>query len=448
MNKRFFILFAAALCFALFSCEKSSSSDDSVEPDNGGTVEQGGNSGTVETDDEEIVTYTSLQGKSGKRGVSFNFEQMPDSDFPLLGPAISWDYNWSSSVPSTSVLSYLSEYGVDFCPMIWNANYNADNIRTIKSSIPTAEYILGFNEPNLTDQANMTPSVAAQYWPDVVALAKELNMKLISPAMNYGTLSGYSDPWVWLDEFLDCDGVSLDDIDGIAVHCYMNSLGALKNFIEGFKKYGKPIWLTEFCAYSGASISAQNQIDFMVECFNYLEADEDVARYAWFIPRGTAVANVNNELLTSRTPVELTETGTVFVNMSTLDRSLFYEAGTVIPAEHYSGAASSTHLRVTTDKSGVLDVSDLKSGNYVEYQLNVASAGTYSLELRCTNYSANALTVEVDGGNSYELELENMGKEWQTLVLPVELPAGKTVLRLTGTAPSPVYINWLRYTKN
>ena len=87
----------------------------------------------------------------------------------------------------------------------------------------------------------MTPSKAAELWPSVVDLAKELNLKLVSPAMNYGTLAGYSDPIKWLDEFFAQPGVSIDDIDAISIHCYMANPQALRNYVAMFYKYNKPI---------------------------------------------------------------------------------------------------------------------------------------------------------------------------------------------------------------
>lgn len=109
------------------------------------------------------MANVSYQAKSAKRGVSYNFDQLPQYDIPVLGPAISWSYNWSSNVPSETAQSLFSEYGMDWCPMIWNGNYSPDNIRTYKKAHPEAEYILAFNEPNLTDQANMTPAQAAAF---------------------------------------------------------------------------------------------------------------------------------------------------------------------------------------------------------------------------------------------------------------------------------------------
>ena len=40
---------------------------------------------------KDAVEYAYIQGKSAKRGVSFGWQL--DSDFDLLGSAVSWSYN-------------------------------------------------------------------------------------------------------------------------------------------------------------------------------------------------------------------------------------------------------------------------------------------------------------------------------------------------------------------
>ena len=107
------------------------------------------------------VKYTLTQAKSPKRGVGYNNPVLPDQDLPLIGPALSWAYNWSNTSPADDVDAAFTQYGVSFIPMIWNGSWNKDNIRKIKQLHPEAQYLLAFNEPNLTDQANMTPQQAA-----------------------------------------------------------------------------------------------------------------------------------------------------------------------------------------------------------------------------------------------------------------------------------------------
>ena len=224
--------------------------------------------GTIGT----VLDYQSLQAKSLKRGVSFSFSQLPENDITLLAPGISWSYNWAVNT-SNEAFSYFEHFGLDYCPMIWNANWQESSLRAFKQAHPECEYLLAYNEPNLTDQANMVPSKAAEDWPRLVAIAKELNMKIIAPAMNYGTLADYNDPWKWLDEFFAQPGVSLEDVSGIAIHCYMGSAASMKNYLDKFKKYGKPIWLTEFCNWANNNISLEAQMEYMVQAMNLLEAD-------------------------------------------------------------------------------------------------------------------------------------------------------------------------------
>lgn len=423
------ILFATAamLCFA--SCDKF-----------GGINNGDDNNG--DEDNTPGVEETRLQKKSAKRGVSFNFNAIPEIDLPLLGPAITWSYNWGMSV-SDAANEGFKEYGLDYCPMVWNANWDPETVTSITAKT-SAKYLLAFNEPNLTDQANMTPEKAAEYWPAVLEAAKANNLKIISPAMNYGTLSGYNDPYKWLDEFFAQPGVSLDDVDGIAVHCYMGNAGAVMNYIDGFKKYGKPIWLTEFCNWVNDNVSLDSQKKYMVETINALEAEDAVYRYAWFIPRGNGDSKCHNSLLTSKKPFELTDLGQIFVNMSSWDKDLWYSVGDVIPAEQYNSCSGALHLETSTDK-GVLDLTDLKNDVSVDYQLNITETGMYALELRyCTFYETSA-KILVDGEEVDELQFANTERKWDNLLYDkLHLEAGKHTITISGNSAFPLTLNWLK----
>ena len=274
------------------------------------------------TDPADETNVVDVMPKSAKRGVSFNFNQLPD--LPLLSPYISWDYNWGNT-PMDDAAAWFDANEMDFCPMCWNGNYSADKIRAFVAAHPKTKYLLAFNEPNLTDQANMTPSKAAELWPPVVALAKELNLKLVSPAMNYGTLAGYSNPIKWLDEFFSQPGVSINDIDAIAIHCYMSSPSAVQGYIEMFEKYNKPIWMTEFCAWDPAPSGYPTQMDYMCAVLNYMESRPSVQRYAWFMPRmsGKVESVPYNQLLTHDYPAELTELGKMYCYFSPMDTTVW-----------------------------------------------------------------------------------------------------------------------------
>ncbi len=285
--------------------------------------------------------------------------------------------------------------------MCWNGSYNANKIRAYVAAHPNTKYLLGFNEPNLTDQANMTPAQAAAIWPPVVALARELNLKLVSPAMNYGTLAGYSDPVKWLDEFFAQPGVSIDDIDAISVHCYMASASALQGYIEKFRKYNKPVWLTEFCAWDPKPSSAEVQMDYMCAALHYLENEPLVERYAWFIPRYTSKNNdPHMQLITNEIPGELTDAGKLYCGFSTFDRETYLNTEW-IPAGSYCAISGATpNLRPTTDThlSGLdwpLMIKNIAPGMTQEYKV-VLTKETAHFLIRTAGYTDALVRVFVD----------------------------------------------------
>lgn len=391
---------------------------------------------------DENHGYETLQAKSPKRGVSYNFGVTPQSDIPLLGPAISWTYNWGVAV-GEPVYRLFKEHSVDYCPMLWNTAWSESTLENFRAIYPEYCYLLAYNEPNLTDQASMTPKQAAADWPRVLRLAASAGMKIVSPAMNYGTLSGYHDPVKWLDEFFAQPSVSVDDVEAIAVHSYMGSVASVQGYLDKFRKYGKPLWLTEFCKWDSDKVTESSQMEFMVEMINALEADEDVQRYAWFIPKGSGASAVNNYLITSAIPTSLTDLGLVFVNMSTQDESLWYKRGQVIPAEHYNSCSGPFHLAPCSDSKGVLELTDLTSDSSVSYQVEMDAAGVRTLKMRFSTPVRTSVTLSVDGSKAVTLPLPSTANLWKTMPLEITLPEGRSVITVSGASDIPLRLNWL-----
>lgn len=378
--------------------------------------------------------------KSSKRGVAFSFTQI--SDLPLLSPYISWDYNWGPA-PTDNAALWFDANEMDFCPMCWNGKFDANRIRAYVTAHPKTKYLLAFNEPNLTDQANMTPQQAAELWPPVVALAKELNLKLISPAMNYGTLSGYSDPIKWLDEFFAQPNVSLKDVYAISVHCYMASASAVQNFIERFEKYNKPIWLTEFCAWDPVPGSVSTQMDYMCAVLNYLETAKSVERYAWFIPRqsGKMVDTPPYmQLLNHDDPSTLTDLGKMYCYFSPMNEKVWLKANRPIYAGEYTKVANnSLPLRPCTDKEverqvgreGLM-VTNFAKGQELTYQL-YASTSASQLTLRYCGYTNSICEVLIDEKSQNYIDMPRNGSstEWTTATIAQPIKAGKHTITLS-----------------
>ena len=376
--------------------------------------------------------------KSAKRGVAFSFTQV--TDLPLMSPYISWDYNWGNT-PSNDAAMWFDANEMDFCPMCWNGNYSTDKIRAFVAAHPNTKYLLGFNEPNLTDQANMTPSKAAELWPPVVALAKELNLKLVSPAMNYGTLAGYSDPIKWLDEFFAQPNVDINDIYAISIHCYMSSASAVQGYVEKFEKYNKPIWMTEFCAWDPVPGSVTTQMDYMCAVLNYLEANPKVERYAWFIPRsGNKVDSPPYmQLLTHDYPADLTDLGKMYCWFSPMDKSVWLRANRPILASEYVAVANNAMpLRPSTDTEVLqqvggkgLMITNFAAGQEIDYQLYLP-AGSKEITLRYCGYSNSICEVLVDGVSQNYIDMPRNGSstEWIVAKAPLSISEGKHTVTL------------------
>ncbi|WP_224368336.1 glycoside hydrolase family protein [Hyalangium versicolor] len=255
------------------------SSPDGGRPDGGGQTTDGGTDGG-----------TSF-AKSAKRGIAYDIAT--PADMAALSPGVSWWYDWSSQ-PNAGVPSdFRSRYGVDFIPMLWNGNFNAANIEAFLKANPHIQYLLLLNEPNLTDQANMSPQDAAALWPRYEAVAEHTGVKLVGPAMNWGTLQGYSDPVVWLDAFYaayrSANGNRDPRIDYLAFHWYDYGLAGQ---LDRLKKYGKSFWVTEFAnchrQNDGAQIDSVAKAKAqMTEMVSVCENRADVFRYAWFTGRWT-----------------------------------------------------------------------------------------------------------------------------------------------------------------
>lgn len=78
--------------------------------------------------------------------------------------------------------------------MLWNGTFNAGNFVTFLKANPGIKYMLVLNEPNLVGQSNMTPQQAAKLWPQFEAIATQTGVKIVGPAMTWGTMTGYEDP--------------------------------------------------------------------------------------------------------------------------------------------------------------------------------------------------------------------------------------------------------------
>ncbi|MFN8255215.1 MAG: glycosyl hydrolase [Bacteroidales bacterium] len=386
------------------------------------------------------------QPKSIKRGIAADITGI--SDLKALSPCISWFYNWSQ-YPASNVLNYLGDEKVQYIPMIWNGTQSSiDAASLYYQTDPEIGYLLGFNEPNFADQANMTPSAAAAFWPKLEILANTYNLKLVAPAVNYSggiydpkydkTL--YSDPYSWLDTFfMECNNCK---VDYIAVHWYGH--GGLETIVNNmWEKYHLPVWVTEFASWDASvnPMTLELEKDFMIKYVDWLENNQHVYRYAWFTGRAS-----NNDFIDLLgTTGKLTELGEIYLKMPVHDTTYFQEVPAKIEAENYS-AMSGIQLQTTNDVDGFLNVGWIDTEDYLDYNISMAETQTVPIKIRYSAIKNTQISVLENGLELLLLNLSSTGSytAWQTNSTTIELQQGNHTLRFYAKN-NGFNLNWLQF---
>lgn len=387
-------------------------------------------------------SFAHAQTRSFKRGVGYN--TLLTGDVQALSPGLSWAYNWGHSGSGNPTA--FKTFGVDFVPMAWNG-INATVARALLTANPEIKYILGFNEPNFKDQANLTPAAAVARWPALQQIADEFGLLIVGPALNYSPDAPYQDPIKWYDEFFelcaDCR------VDHIAVHFYMSSASAIKSNVEKFKKYGKPIWLTEFCAWD-ANTTAASQERFMFETLDYLENDPDVYRYAWFKERGWNGGHPFMQLLNRNQEGVLLPLGEIFTHMSSYDDNFYFTTSQKIPSEHYI-RMKGILLEKTSDVSDHLNIYSFDpTHDFVDYNVDIPETGEYNVFFRYADEYGDVSEVQILVNEQVKgsMIFENKGiNVWTTQQTKATFDAGKQKVRINFKRGG-LKLNWFEITKN
>lgn len=198
-----------------------------------------------------------------------------------------WFYTWGTSIPDAEMMNL--PQNVDFVPMFWNgANVNAATIAKMNALYAEGKlkYVLGFNEPDLTAESNMSVSDALDKW-QYLCENLDPGIKLVSPATAYPSLTANS----WLVQFMDGIAARSLRVDYIAVHIYQpNTVTNFTTPINAvYEKWGKKVWITEFGVRDDNATTVANNkytpaqmLTFAQALLPEIEKMEAVDRYAWF----------------------------------------------------------------------------------------------------------------------------------------------------------------------
>lgn len=417
--------------------------------------------------------------KSPKRGICWDEKNVAlnKRHAEQLRPGVSWVYNWGENAVSSAV------YDADFtfAPMTWNGNFSVERLRSWYTAHPECRYLLGFNEPNFADQANMTPEQAVDAWSQLEALAEEFGLLLVAPALNFSAskVGGRVwNPYEWYDEFFRLYPQA--HVDCLAMHCYMNWYSAntwlatkyfysdlfnptkdcygryphLVAFLNSYKQQNghfPRMMLTEFCSWEndGTITGPDSQIDQMTQKIQKLEQSDLVEGYAWFMANangGFASYPYMSLFSTNSVTATLSDIGMVYVNMSDFDTDHYHAACTAFAASAYIDASTDSRqvkLRPNSDTSSEMPIQiQLPAQGYATYQIDVPAEGEYQLKLRVKAENGTTITPYIENRASESLSIA-AGSIWTEVSTPITLTAGHHTLKLTNNS-KPLLVNKLK----
>ncbi|KAI1093791.1 glycoside hydrolase family 128 protein [Rostrohypoxylon terebratum] len=225
--------------------------------------------------ESSVTTSTSSSSSTGKRGAAYNDASLVSTVLGL-GGKLTWAYNWT---PDPNGL----EESVMFYPMLWStaSDHSTGWDDKAKAAIDRGSTaFLSFNEPDISSQANMSPSEAAdghkQYFAKYAG-----KVKISSPAISSSESEGQGISWL-TQFFTACAGGC--QVDFCAAHWYgPGGTDGATQFLDHITKVheaceNKNVWVTEFAAQSG------DVNTFMKTVVDKLESDEYsfVEKYSYF----------------------------------------------------------------------------------------------------------------------------------------------------------------------
>jgi len=219
-------------------------------------------------------------GCSGKVGLAWSNHEA--SIIPqFITDKTCWIYDW------TEDLQYgMKTDGLTFISMLWGEK-NADAFQK-KMATGAFSWAAGFNEPDISSQANMDAGTAASLWRQYLSPLKNEGITLLSPA----TAAGPS----WLTGFVkECPDCKWDYT---AVHVYTTTVSSFQTAVTAYKDFGAPVMVTEYAChdYSGKN----QQCDsgdiwaFMQGTNGWMDSQDWIAGYFFFAPMTSSELESNN----------------------------------------------------------------------------------------------------------------------------------------------------------
>jgi hypothetical protein len=334
-----------------------------------------------------------------------------EDDYKLMNAT--WHYDWNAG----GVTDYLTEY----VPIRQKADWPGWDIIQSKTYV---SHVLGYNEPDQSDQANMNFKQIMDIWPEFM----KTGLRIGSPA--------WANPWAGnggnlFDFIKKCDELNYR-VDFVALHCYWGGKSP-QNWYNDLKYIhettGRPLWITEWNnganwtneAWPDANrlyttANAQKQLADLKGILQVLDTASFVERYSIYNWVENCRAVILNGQMTlageyyasnspglafnkskeriptykhSYTPVlQMTNTGNTKVTLTVVDPGLEQELGCVIEKKIDDGSFQILFDSNDPYQTVFSDNIDLNAGFNISYRvrtkLSNGNSSSYSAEVGYT----------------------------------------------------------------
>lgn len=388
--------------------------------------------------------------RSAKRGVAAGGNDYPaglvlaQSDLDALAPGLSWFYNWAAS---SDVLD--AQQRIEFLPTAWGHDGDVAAVQAWLAAHPETTAVLAANEPNRSDQANLSPADCAAFIQATRAIAG--SRPVIGPHLAAG------DPTT-VATYRNAVAAALGDMPATGIHIYDNTTAGY-DYWEGTWPHQNwtgatdpgAVWIKELNLGDGTA-TEDAVIAHMIHAVDLMERDTRVVRYAWWKDRRKDDGTIapGHFLLSATANGELTALGDLYVHMPVHSPMLWYAVPGRLEAERYvmisdaqvtlarTGDARASPSDVNGD--GWLDAT-IPNGGWLDYNLDVAD-GSHTLSLRLDRTQASTVEVSV-GGTVLGTITTTAGSGYATTdPIDIALASGRQTVRLKVTSGS-ARINWL-----
>lgn len=194
-----------------------------------------------------------------------------------------WFYSWNSAIPEGV------PRGTEFIPMVFRYGGDPAKISGPAAAAKKAGIteLLGFNEPDVKKQGNMTVEETLDAWP----LLMETGMRLGSPGCVHPDKE-------WMVEFMAGVKERSLRVDFVCVHSYggPGPESLVKRLEKVYQMFERPLWITEFAVGDWEAESAETNrhkpervLQFMEQVLPMLDRLDFVERYAWFPAKTTSI---------------------------------------------------------------------------------------------------------------------------------------------------------------